>query len=332
MPASPNLLSETPDPSVSSLLRDVLGVVRLTGALLLRVDFTAPWAYESPPRDSLGPLLARRADRLILFHTIREGRCRLWTSTQREPVDLEAGDVVVLPYGDQHRVSCPNAAPRPIPIGQLLPPQPWHDLPVVCHGGGGERTQFVCGYLQCDDLLFNPFLNALPRAFRVRPPEGPAADWLQATVRYAVEGAAPMGAQRLYESIFVEALRLYVEGASRHDHGWIAGLADPVVARALVLLHAAPADDWTVPALASRVGASRSILDDRFRRLLGRPPMRYLTEWRLQLAAHLLRSTTLPLAEVADRIGYESAAAFNRAFHRHVGRPPARWRAELGSS
>jgi hypothetical protein len=251
MPATPKLLSETPNPSVSSLLRDVLGVIRLTGALLLRVDFTAPWAYESPAKPSLGPFLARRAERLILFHTIREGTCRLWT-THGDAVDLAAGDVVVLPYGDQHRVSSGTNAPRPIPIGQLLPPLPWDNLPVVCHGGGGERTQFVCGYLQCDDLLFNPFLNALPRVFRVRPPEGPAAEWLHATVRYAVEGAIPGGAQRLYESVFIEVLRLYVERASTQSTGWIAGLADPIVARALVLLHGAPADDWTVPALASR--------------------------------------------------------------------------------
>jgi AraC-like DNA-binding protein len=209
-----------------------------------------------------------------------------------------------------------------------MPPMPWNDLPVIRHGGGGARTTMVCGYLACDDLLFNPFLKALPSVFRIRPPDGPAAEWTRASVQYALAGATPAAARRLFELIFVEMMRLYVESLSlsSEQSGWLAALADPVVGQALLQLHASPAEPWTVPELARRVATSRSVLDERFRRQLGRAPMKYLTEWRVQLATDLLRSSELGVAEVADRVGYESEASFNRAFRRLVGEPPARWR------
>jgi AraC-like DNA-binding protein len=326
MTAPPEECAETPGDDVARVLEDVLGVVRLSGSLILRADFSAPWAYESPAADALRGMLRAESQRLILFHCVPEGRCSI-SLADGQTVALAGGDVVVLPYADQHWVQSPDPCGRHVSIGTLLPPQPWRTLPHIRYGGGGVTTRFVCGYLLCDDLLFDPFLRALPRLFSVRPPEGPAADWLRATLRYALEGASPAAAQRLHGLIFVEVLRLYMETLAPHQTGWLAGLADPLVGKALVHLHAAPEEDWTVARLAARVGASRSVLDDRFRRLLGRPPMRYLTEWRLQLAAHLLRTTALGLAEIADRVGYESETSFNRAFRRTLGHPPARWRA-----
>jgi AraC-like DNA-binding protein len=324
-------LTETPKGAAAGLLEDVLRQVRLKGALILRAEFTEPWAYESPASEDLVTALQLGTQQLILFHLVPEGRCRLTLTHKRDSVDLEGGDVVVIPYGDQHRVGHPDAD-RPVPINDLLPPMPWSEFPVVRHGGGGARTQFVCGYLACEDLLFNPFLRALPPLFRVRPPGGPAASWIEASYRYALEGATPEAAGRLFELIFVEVMRLYAGGLEPQAAGWLAALGDPVVGRALVHLHAAPTQPWTVAELASRVAVSRSVLDERFRRQLGRPPMRYLTEWRLQLAADLLRSTTHGVAEVAARVGYESEASFNRAFRRLLGQPPARWRERARSA
>jgi AraC-like DNA-binding protein len=325
--AQPDRLTEAPDPPATRLLEDVIGVLRLAGAFVLRTELTAPWAYESPTAAEIRAMLGPDVDRILLFHTFPEGRCTL-SLASGESVELEAGDVVVLPYADQHTVRSHGHAGEPVPIRQLLPPQPWDGLPVVRYGGGGAPTRMVCGYLRCDDLLFNPFLRALPRVFRVRPPDGPASDWLRATQRYALEGASPAASQRLHELIFVEVMRLYVERTAPEQTGWLAALADPIVGRALLHVHRAPGHDWTVASLAARAGTSRSILDDRFRKLLGRAPMRYVAEWRLQLAAHLLRTTALGLAEIGGRVGYESEAAFNRAFRRQMGSPPARWRSE----
>jgi AraC-like DNA-binding protein len=324
MSHSPEALTETPDRRAARLLQDVLGVIHLTGSLILRAEFTAPWAYESPEERELRELLQPGTSRVILFHVIPEGS--MWIELAKGArLDLAAGDVVVIPYADQHRAGSPGGGP-PVPIDTLMPPMPWSELPVLRHGGGGETTKMVCGYLLCEDLLFNPFLRALPSLFRVRPPDGPTADWLRASVAYALEGAPPAAAQRLFELIFIEVMRLHAETLSPEQAGWLAALADPLVGRALSFLHAAPAAGWTVDELARRVGTSRSVLDDRFRRRLGRPPMRYLTEWRLQLAADLLRTTELGVAEIAERVGYESETSLSRAFRRHVGEPPARWR------
>jgi AraC-like DNA-binding protein len=324
MTARPDGLTETPDRKSAQLLQDVLRMIHLSGSLILRAEFTTPWAYRSPASEQLKSILKPGSTRMILFHMIPEGHCVV-DAGNGERVELQGGDLVILPYADQHVAGSPDGPP-PVPVNEILPPQPWSGLPVVRYGGGGPVTQMVCGYLECEDLLFNPFLRALPRLFKVRPPEGPTSEWVRATVRFALEGATADAAHRLFELIFVEAMRLYAQSLPQEQTGWLAALADPVVGRALAQLHAAPAERWTVDELARRVATSRSVLDDRFRRQLGRAPMRYLSEWRLQLAADLLRTTTLGVAEVAGRVGYEAEAAFNRAFRRALGEPPARWR------
>lgn len=329
MPGAPRPMTETPEDPVARLLEDVIGSIHLTGSMIVRAEFSEPWAYVSPPGEELLPLLGPGPENLILFHIIPEGRCQV-RLPDGEALELEAGDTVVFPYSDTHDVASPPGTP-PENLSRLLPRPPWPRLPEMRHGGGGARTEIVCGYLRGDDLLFNPLLRALPRMFRVRPPEGPAAQWLQASLRYAMAGAPPASAQRVHELIFVEVLRLHAASLPADALGWLAGIRDPVVGRALTRLHGAPSEDWTVDRLARETAVSRSVLDDRFRRLLGRAPMRYLTEWRLQLAAGLLRSSSHGLAEIAYRVGYESEAAFSRAFRRHLGQPPARWR-EAGRS
>ena len=317
-----------PDPALD-LMSDVLSRIRLAGALFLRAEYTAPWACESPAANELRALLRSRAKQLVLFHIIAEGNC--WIRLPRgEHVEASHGDVLVFPYADQHAMGVAEHVP-PVPISSLLPAPPWDEMPVIRHGGGGGRTSVVCGYLHCDAPLFDPVLKALPPVFTVRPPSGPAADWVNASIQYALgRSGRPVSkaslALRLPELLFLEVLRLYVESKPRQVNGWLAALHDPIVGPALTELHSDPARAWTLDELARRSACSRSTLNQRFNRLMGRSPMQYLGEWRLQLAADLLQTTTLGVSRVAYRVGYDSEAAFNRAFKRAKGKPPAQWR------
>ncbi|MEW6153575.1 MAG: AraC family transcriptional regulator [Actinomycetota bacterium] len=333
MTETPPGLTQAPQTAVGrfAALAEVLDLVRLEGALFLRADFRAPWAYTSPPGRELAEALLPGAGSLVLFHIIGEGRC--WIAMedgQRHP--LERGDVVVMPYGDTHSIGSYEDA-EPVPIASLLPAPPWKEFPYIDYGGDGDYTLVVCGYLQGDALLFDPVLRALPPLFVVRPPAGPAATWLSASVEYALmasqsgQPSAHMN-QRLPELLFTEVLRLYLESGEADLTGWLAALRDPVVGPALTLLHGDPAREWTVKDLASAVAASRTVLVERFGALLGRPPIRYLTEWRLSMAAGLLRTTQLGVGEIGARVGYRSEEAFSRAFKRELGKAPAHWRAE----
>lgn len=336
MTVPPHELIEKPGLQASpDLLSDALSHVRLSGAIYLRGDYSAPWAFDSPECHEVIEILAPGAQRLIIFHIVREGRC--WISARGQRLELEAGDVAVLPFGDRHMMGS-EGCDAAVPIVELLPPLPWTGVQTCRVDGGGDNTGVICAYLQCDDLLFNPFLRLLPPVFRVRPQPGPAADWMAACVRFALNqsdealpGSATMVA-RLPELLFIEALRMYARELPDTETGWLAALGDPVVGHALSHLHADPARKWTVTELATRCFTSRSVLDERFRRLLGSSPIRYLTEWRLQLAADLLRSTRMKVAAVGEQVGYESEQAFSRAFRRHVGASPARWRAEIASA
>ncbi|MEO8756935.1 MAG: AraC family transcriptional regulator [Devosia sp.] len=199
---------------------------------------------------------------------------------------------------------------------------------MLSYGGGGDLTQMVCGYFSCDELLFNSFLRSLPPVIKVRP-TGATASLFEAGLAYALEDGELCGGvtttRRVPEMLLVEALRLYSE-QSEAPTGWLAAIGDTLVSRALKLIHDEPARDWNVDELARQSHTSRSVLGERFRALLGQSPIRYLVEWRMQLAAEPLRATDLRLAAVADRTGYGSEAAFSRAFRRHVGQAPAEWR------
>ena len=328
MTGTPELVTKTPD--TGALIEEALGMVHLSSAVFLRAEFSAPWAFSSlGPRECV-QALCPEAERLVLFHVVLEGRCQVRLESGEE-ASVGPGEAVVLPYGDRHVMGQPVGT-QPVPIATLLPPLPWRTFPVVRHGGGGPPTRILCGYLHCEDLLFHPLLKALPPLIHVRPSTASAADWLRASARYALEEvtsrlAAGLGA-RLPELLLVESIRQYVAALPPARTGWLAALRDPVVGSALVLLHASPAESWTVARLARRVATSRSVLGERFTALLGQPPMRYLGQWRLQLAAHLLRTTAQTLPAIAGRVGYESEAAFSRAFKRSLGRPPASFRAQ----
>lgn len=324
-----------PDSAESQrLLRDGLRCMQLSGAIFLRAHFTAPWAYESPHSSEIVEMLKPGGRRIILFHIFTEGRCRIQL-TRGEQAELTAGDIAIFPFADQHRVGDPSVE-RAVPIGELLPPMPWSVLPVVRHGGGGAPTSMVCGYLYCDDLPFNPVLASLPPFIRVRPAGGPLARWVDASVDYALHAAESRNRggdpgdpllQRLPELLFTECLCEFAARQANGEHGWLAGLADPVVGRALACMHREPEFGWTLKELARRAATSRSVLDERFRRLLGQAPMSYLMAWRFQLAARQLRETKVTMAEIAGTVGYASDASFSRAFKRHVGVSPSEWRA-----
>jgi AraC-like DNA-binding protein len=310
-----------PNPPLFSFLDQV----RVDGAIFLRAIYTEPWAYESLDGPTTAQVLLPGADRVTLFHVNAGGR--LWVSlADGQQHWADTGDVVVLPYGDQHSMGGVEPADR-VSIATFLTPPPWQEFPVLVHGAGGARTDVVCGYLHSADPLFDPNLRALPPLFVVRPNEA-AAEWVKASVDFAMRGASPGSAvpSRLPELLLAEVLRIHLATAPAADHGFLAALRDPILAPALAELHSDPAARWTVAELASRVAVSRSALDSRFREVLGRSPIRYLTDWRMHLADDLLSSTNVSVFEIARRVGYDAEEAFSRAFKRARGEPPSAWR------
>jgi AraC-like DNA-binding protein len=317
-------------PDRSATLSGALARLRLQGAIFLRGEYSEAWAYDSlPPQDALA-VLAPGAQRVILFHVIASGRA--WIETYHsERHWAGAGDVIVLPYGDGHRMGGTEPAEW-VPVARLIDPPPWHRMPVIRHGEGGPETHVVCGYLVCDDPLFDPRLRALPPVFVVRPPAGPARDFVRASINYAVQQTALVAADRfeaptqIPELLLVEVLKLHLATAPSGQIGWVPGLRDPVLAPALAAIHASPERKWNLLALAREASVSVSLLDERFRRVLGLAPIRYLTGWRMHVAEDLLRSSDLGVAAVARRVGYDSEEAFSRAFKRETGLAPSSWR------
>jgi AraC-like DNA-binding protein len=312
----------------SPALAAALDHLRLDGAIFLRGEYTEAWAYESPTGEMMAGLLRPGRERLLFFHIIAGGRC--WVAIDDGDQHwAERGDVVVLPYGHQHRMGG-AAVTACVSIMELMSPPPWTELPVIRHGSGGERTDVICGYLDVDDPLFDPALNALPPVFVVRP-TGAAKSWVESSLTYVLEATEGGDTDsqiltRLPSLVLAEVLRLHVASAPAADRGWLAALRDPVLAPALAELHKAPERKWTVADLAAAANVSRSVLDERFRATLGRSPIRYLTDWRLHVAKDLLATTSLGVAAVARRVGYDSEEAFSRAFKRVHGLAPAHWR------
>ena len=330
------------------VLSDVLRVVRLSGAVFFTADFSSPWAIESPLPDKLAGAMMPDAECVVLFHILVEGECEVECHSHPLTV-MQAGDVVVFPRGDQHTMRS-HGAGTPSPILSIFSPGPHDEPPQFSYGGGGRTSRFVCGYLNCDQR-FSPLVEALPTMLVVRSrddyssieavdargtlpavvPQG-SGTWLGTTLKFTVNearaarpgNAAILG--RLTELMFVEILREYMQRLPANRGGWLSGLNDPQVGKALRLMHAQPMRDWTVDDLAREAAVSRSVLAQRFTDLVGEAPMRYLAGWRMQLAKQMMREGAGNIQDIATRVGYESEAAFSRAFKRATGSPPAAWR------
>jgi AraC-like DNA-binding protein len=311
------------------VLSDALRVIRLKGALFLNAEFHEPWCIAAPTSAELAPVLSQEHEPTAICHLIVEGRC--WTQLpDHEPVALEAGDVVAFPYGDAHILgSGKNHGPVAVRDAVALKVP---ELARARYGGEGATTVVVCGWFAYERHVASPVMAALPRLFRTNIRRRPSGAWLESSIRYAVgettsgRAGSDVVADKLAEVLFVEALRGYIEELPDRQFGWLAGLRDPLVGRSIALLHERPAEPWTVASLARAVNVSRTVLADRFVALAGVPPMQYLTEWRLALAAHFLRNGRLTLTNIAEQVGYESEAAFSRAFKRQYGKPPGTWR------
>ena len=295
--------------------------LRITGAIFLRAEYTEPWAYEAADGPSTAAMLHPGATNVVLFHLVATGRC--WVRVgDGEKHWAHGGDVIVLPYGDQHSMGGSEPA-ETVSIMSFMDPPPWDAFPVLRLGQGGQRTDVVCGYIHCDDPLFDPAIRTLPPVFVVRPDDA-AAQWVRASIDYAI--AAGSDSTRLPELLLAEVLRIHLSTAPAADRGLLAALHDPVLAPALAAIHHDPARKWTVGDLAAEAAASTSTLDQRFRQVLGRPPIRYLTDWRMHVAADLLSSTDLTVFEIARRVGYDAEEAFSRAFKRARGVAPSVFR------
>jgi AraC-like DNA-binding protein len=314
----------------TSALSDALSRLRLAGAIFLRGEYTEAWAYESLPSADAAQILAPGARRVILFHVVAAGRC--WIETDAgERLWAGAGDVVVLPYNDEHRMGGRGEADC-VPVAQLIDPPPWERMPVIRHGQGGEPTSVVCGYLACEDPLFDPRLRIFPPAFVVTPPDGPARDWVRASIEYAVQQTSRVAADRFEvpprvpELLLIEVLKLHLASSPAVATDWARAIRDPVLAPALAAIHGRPEHRWDLITLSREAAVSVSLLDERFREVLGLAPIRYLTAWRMHMAEDLLRTTDLGVSAVSRRVGYESEEAFSRAFKREHGQAPSAWR------
>jgi AraC-like DNA-binding protein len=315
----------------ADVLSDVLRAIRLTGAVYFDFELTSPWVAEAPPSREIAGTVMPGAQRVIEYHLLARGTC--WGHVVgEEPMLLREGDLIVFPQGDAHVLSsAPGMRAAPDMSAFARPSTP---LPIMYElgGGGPERARVVCGFLGCDERPYNPLLTALPKMIHLSAAASHATSgWLGTLLNIAVKesGSARAGGEnvlaRLSELLFVEAIRRYIETLPPAETGWLSGLRHPIVGQALAALHGEPREAWTVDRLARLVGLSRSVFAERFTEMVGQPPMQYLALWRMQLASRLLVEGG-HVAAVAGAVGYESEAAFSRAFKKLVGQAPATWR------
>jgi AraC-like DNA-binding protein len=310
---------------------EILSGVKLQGAVFFSAAFTAPWGLFTPAGDVMASTLGIGSSHLVLYHLVIDGGAAV-DLEDGSTIHLQPGDIVIFPHGHAHHMSSGFEGKRPFPNYGITAKIKARDLSPLHAGGGGAVSRFVCGYMTCDPYLSRPILSGLPPVFKVNIRADRSGHWLENSILHLVEEAASgrVGSEamlaKLSEALFVDALRRYVSTLSEQERGWLAGARDPIVGKGLGLLHGRVTHPWTIQALADEVGISRSALVDRFTKYLSEPPMAYLTRWRLQLAARSLERTSRGVADIAADVGYESEAAFNRAFKRQFGQPPGRYR------
>jgi AraC-like DNA-binding protein len=318
----------------ADILSDVLKTVRLSGAIFFDVEASSPWVAEAPSASTIASLVMPTAGHVIEYHVITTGfgwACLI--DGDEEPIRLAPGSIIMFPQGDSHVLSSqpkmraePNYADFHQPE-ELSPPYYIRKL-----GSGSDKTSMICGFLSCDRLPFNPIIQALPRMIHV--PDGYTAGdgWLSNLIKCIMKESRNrrIGSDgvltRLSELIFIEVLRSYMESLPSDATGWLAALSDPHVGRAISLMHTDPKRSWSLPMLSKEVGVSRTVLISRFAESLGVAPMKYLSNWRMQVAAGMLAGETTTIAGIAAEVGYESESSFSRAFKRSTGWSPGAWR------
>ncbi len=317
-------------------LSAVLQAVRLKGAVFFLVDARAPWAAEAPKAAEVAAAVIPGAQHVLEYHVIARGEC--WGGLiGKPPVRLVAGDVIAFPHGDAHVMSSAPGMRNPADVKGYIPSaEERRPFRITQGSADGEPVQLVCGFLGCDARPFNPLLETLPRLLHVRA--GAEDAGLRGIIELAVAESQARRAggeamlARISELLFVEAVRRYLRELDPEGSGWLSGLRDPIVGRALSQLHARPRQDWTLDELARECASSRSVLAERFTHFVGQPPMQYLARWRMQLAASLLLEGQATMSDIADRVGYGSEAAFSRAFKKLVGSAPSAWREQQNRS
>ena len=314
------------------VLSEVLKVVKLQGALFYNGEFSAPWSVYAASSQGLARYFATGSEQVIVYHLLTEGQA-LARLDSGERVALSAGDIVMIPHGDPHTLENGRAA-KTMNGSERLEEVLSQGLKLWQFGGGGEVTKFVCGYMGYEPRLGRGFLSGLPSLFKINIRKSASGRWLEDSIRFSVEHANSSEPGRdamlakLSEVLFVETLRAYISELPSDGIGWLAGARDPEVGRALALMHRNPGHPWTIASLANEAGTSRSVLAERFRHYLNETPMAYLTRWRLRLGAQMLTSTSHSVSQIAVEVGYESEAAFNRAFKREFEFPPAKFRSQ----
>lgn len=312
------------------VLSETLNTVRMTGAIFYYAECTAPWGFAVPPLQKVAHVLAPGTERLVPYHLVAEGEAVVQFEGGPE-IPLQAGDVVIIPHGDAHTVS--NGSPSKLidsaaALGKAL----GGDLRPMQLGGGGAATTFVCGYFGCERHADALFLAGLPQIIKINMRGDATGQWLESSIRYLVTEADRMRAgqkvllSKMAEALFIQTLRIYTERLPPEQTGWLAGAREPIVGGCLALMHQQPYRRWRLAELATKVASSRSVLAERFADLMGEGPLTYLARWRLQLAARLLQTTRKTMLQVASEVGYESEAAFSRAFKREFEVPPAKYR------
>lgn len=336
-------LRSAPRPSPArDVLSDVLRAGKLTGALFFLVDAAPPWEVGVPDARVFAPIILPGAQHVISYHVVTRGAC--WGALiGGAPVALAEGDILVFPHGDPYVMSSAPAGHAAVDLDSSLAffrLMAAGELPFTVTEGGtdGERLDLMCGFLGCDARPFNPLLQTLPRMLHVRAASAPESDLLSRLIELTIaeSRADRPGGEcirlRLSELLFVEVVRRHLASLPAAQAGWLAGLKDPAIGRALALLHERPAHAWSLDELAGSVGMSRSALAERFSSFVGQPPMQYLAQWRMQIAARLLADGGAKVASVALQVGYGSEAAFSRAFKKATGVSPVDWRRRPGLS
>ncbi|HEY2809585.1 MAG TPA: AraC family transcriptional regulator [Steroidobacteraceae bacterium] len=313
-------------------MSDVLRTVRLSGAVFFDIRAAEPWVAATPPGAAIVGRMFPGAEHLISYHVMIAGSC--WAGLpDAPPLQLQAGDIIVFPHGDAHVLSSTPGMRTKADLSLYRQPQEGQRLPFTIsmgEGGAAEAAHLVCGFLGCDVRPYNPLLAALPRVIRVRDTAGALAAYVRFALAEAREprigGDSVLG--RLSELMFVDVIRQYVESLPADRTDWLAGLRDPFVGRALNALHRHPARSWSLQSLSRHVGLSRSALTERFSQFVGRPPMQYLANWRMQVATSHLTAGGESVAAIANLVGYDSESAFSRTFKKLVGTSPSQWRRE----